>query len=150
MRPFHCCLIVAALTLPRELGDTDPAVPSLLHGRFVDDYGIVHVITDTSWSLGQRDRYSIVASHDSAQYLIARNDSGNTADPGKWTRIDWILLPGMAPYEWAFCLIEYQGETKAAAEANRSADGEHPRTGCNGFPFSRMRRAAPDSGQRGY
>jgi hypothetical protein len=150
MRSFHSCLVFAALLLPAELGDPAPAVPSLLIGRFVDDYGIVHGITDTSWSLGQRDRYRIVFSDDSAQYLIARNDSANTADAGKWTRIDWILLPNMAPYEWAFCLIEYKAETRALAEANRTAERAHPRTGCNGFPFSRMQRTSADSAQRRY
>jgi hypothetical protein len=125
-------------------------VPELLIGRFVDDYGIIHLISDTSWSLGQRDRYHIVFSDDSSRYLIAWNDSANTADPGKWTRIDWVPLAGMAPYEWAFCLIEYKAETRAAAEANRSADTGHPRTGCNGFPFSRMQRSPVDTMQRRY
>lgn len=125
-------------------------MPGLLIGRFIDDYGIVHVITDTSWTLGQRDRYRIAFSNDTAQYLVAHNDSGNTADPGKWTRIDWVPLSDMAPYEWAFCLFEYKAATREAADANRSADRAHPRQGCNGFPFSRMRRVTADTGQRGY
>ena len=149
MKPANVCLILATVLLGPEPESIEP-VPDLLRGRFLDDYGITHVITDTSWRLGGRDRYRIVFSSDSAQYLIARNDSANTSDPGKWTRIDWLRLAGMAPYEWAFCLIEYQAETRTDAEANTTADREHPRTGCNGFPFSRMRRAAADSGEHRY
>lgn len=150
MKPIHFFLLLTALLLPRRRGESPPSVPTLLIGRFVDDYGISHVITDTSWSLGGRDRYRIVFSNDSAQYLIAQNDSSNIADPGKWTRIDWIPLANMPPYEWAFCLIEYQADSRAGAEANTAADREHPRAGCNGFPFSRMRRATADSSGRGY
>ena len=74
------------------------------------------------------------------QYLIARNDSTNSHAPGKWTRIDWVELPGMAPYTWAFCLTAYDAPTQAAAEATPPAVRETPRTGCGGYPFSRMRR----------
>ncbi|MEO8294741.1 MAG: hypothetical protein ABI613_04425 [Gemmatimonadota bacterium] len=114
-------------------------------GSFSDDYGIGYQISDTLWQLGNRDRYHIAAWNDSAGYLVAQNDPGNVADGGKWTRIDWLLLDGMPPYEWAFCLTEYKADTKAQAEANRTADRPNPRKGCNGFPFSRMRRVPADS-----
>ena len=146
MKPARSFLLLMALVVPSVLEAPSSPVPDLLRGSFVDDYQVPHVINDTMWSLGSRDRYHIVASNDSARYLIARNDAGNTSDAGKWTRIDWMVLP-MPPYEWAFCLIEYKAETRAEALANVRADREHPRTGCNGFPFSRMRRAASDSSQ---
>ena len=142
MQSARFLVVLAALAVPHSLADPQP-VPTLIRGSFVDDYQVSHVITDTTWILGSRDRYHIVLSNDSAKYLIARNDSGNTSDPGKWTRIDWMVLP-MPPYEWAFCLIEYKAESRALAEANTGADREHPRSGCNGFPFSRMRRVAPN------
>ena len=147
MKPVRCLLLLSALAAPSALEAPSAPVPDLLRGSFLDDYQVSHVISDTLWSLGLRDRYHIVSSSDSGRYLIARNHSGNASDPGKWTRIDWMVLP-MPPYEWAFCLIEYKAETKALAEANTSADRNHPRSGCNGFPFSRMRRAAPDSSRR--
>lgn len=149
MKPVRCVLLLSALAIPAGLEAPDFPVPDLLRGSFIDDYQVPHVISDSMWSLGARDRYRIVATDDSAQYLIARNGEGNASDPGKWTRIDWMVLP-TPPYEWAFCLIEYKAETRTEAEANTSADREHPRTGCNGFPFSRMRRAAPDSPTRQY
>ena len=74
------------------------------------------------------------------QTLIAQNDSANAYAPGLWTRIDWVRLDGMAPYTWAFCLTAYDAPTRAAAEATPPADRATPRTGCNGYPFSRMRR----------
>ena len=135
----HLLLLLGLLIQPAAA-----PIPDLLRGRFVDDYGIVHVITNSSWSLGSRDRYHIVASHDSARYLIAWNDSANAADPGKWTRIDWIPLTGMPPYEWAFCFTLYNANTRAQAEAAPPADSAHPRTGCNGFPYSRMSRAGDE------
>ena len=149
MRPAHWSVILSALFIPSVLEAPPVEVPDLLRGSFVDDYQVTHVITDTSWALGSRDRYQIIESNDSARSLIAQNGSGNTSDPGKWTRIDWMVLP-MPPYEWAFCLIEYKAESRNLAEANSSADRDHPRTGCNGFPFSRMRRAAADSSSRPY
>lgn len=121
------------------------AAPELLLGRFADDYEIIHVISDSQWALGSRDRYRIVAWNDTAGYLIAQNDPNNSADAGKWTRIDWIRLEAMPPWEWAFCMIEYAAPTREVAEANRSAGRANPKHGCSGYPFSRMRRIPPDS-----
>ena len=141
--------ILAALwltgSLPSVQSPSHVVAPDLLLGTFMDDYGIGYRITDSSWALGSRDRYDIEAWHDSAQFLVARNGSNNTSHPGQWTRIDWVRLEGMPPFEWAFCLIVYSGETAAAAQANNTADHANPRNGCNGFPFSRMRRVPADS-----
>jgi hypothetical protein len=128
-----------------------PATPSPatghsgLLGSFMDDYEITYQISDSLWQLGSRDRYRIVTWNDSARYLVARNMEGNVAEAGKWTRIGWVELPEMLPYQWAYCMTEYKGDTRAAAEANRSADGTNPRKGCHGFPYSRMRRLPADS-----
>ena len=73
--------------------------------------------------------------------LIDRNDTANTHAPGLWTRIDWVRLGGMEPYTWAFCLTAYDAPTRTAAEATPAADRATPRTGCTGYPFSRMRRS---------
>lgn len=84
--------------------------------------------------------YEIAAWHVDSQYLIARNAATNPSAPGLWTRIDWMLLSDMAPYTWAYCLSAYEAPTRDAAEGARTADRRTPRTGCNGFPFSRMQR----------
>ena len=118
-----------------------PAQPALLLGDFVDDYGIAHRIDTREWRQLPNARYRIVRWDTDGHYLIARNDDDNPADAGRWTRIDWLALPGMPPYEWAFCFSAYAAPTQAEAERTTIARRDTPRTGCNGHPFSRMRRA---------
>jgi hypothetical protein len=115
------------------------APPSVL-GNFVDDYDNSFTITPTEWTQLPHGRFHIVRWDPIGRYLIALNDSANTSAGGKWTRIDWVELTGMPPYAWAFCLSAYDAPTAAAAESVTIARPETPRTGCNGFPFSRMRR----------
>ncbi len=116
--------------------------PDLVLGPFEDDYGSTYEITERTWLHRGYARYHVARwrSGPDGGYLVAQNDAANPADGGRWTRIDWVRLDGMAPYAWAFCLSAYDAETAAAAEAVRVAQPEAPRTGCNGFPFSRMKR----------
>ncbi len=116
-----------------------PVMPPL--GRFTDDYGGTHVVSRTEWQQGTKARYTIVAWHPEGRYLIAQNGPDNPGAPGKWTRIDWVLLEGMAPWTWAFCFSAYEAPTRDSAEATRIAKPETPRTGCNGFPYSRLKPA---------
>ena len=128
-------LILSACTArPPARADASTPPPMLL-GDFSDDYGIGYRIDASEWWQRPDARYRVVAWHPEAQYLIARDDAG------LWTRIDWMPLPGMPPYEWAFCLSAWDMKTQAAAERSDIADRAAPKTGCNGFPFSRMRRA---------
>ncbi len=121
---------------------SDPAVPSFLLGEFEDDYANRHSISKTAWLQGTRARYHIREWHTAEQFLIAQNDSANPGQGGRWTRIDWMRLEGegMAPYAWAFCFSAYDALTRDQAAATTIARRETPRTGCNGHPFSRMRR----------
>src|SRR5215207_9153825 len=41
--------------MPTSGNDRD--IPGWMTGHFTDDYGIVHVITDSTWQLGAHDRY---------------------------------------------------------------------------------------------
>lgn len=114
--------------------------PADLLGSFTDDYQGTYVITPTLWRHGTRLAYEIVAWHPDSQYLIARNAQTNPREGGLWTRIDWMPLDGMPPYTWAYCLSAFKAPTRDSAQATRVAQRATPRTGCNGFPFSRMRR----------
>lgn len=116
------------------------APPALVLGEFVDDYGGRFTITAEEWFHHPAIRYRIVTWNPRHQYAIAQNAPTNFRSPDLWTRIDWMPLSGMPPYEWAFCLSAYDAPTAQAAEATVIARREQPKTGCNGFPFSRMRR----------
>lgn len=126
------------LTLHKSDG-SNPDSTVLLLGEFVDDYGIHYSISDEEWHQHPESRYRVVRWQADAQNMIAQNGTGNPSDPNLWTRIDWIELSEMAPYEWAFCMSAYAAATAAEAEATTIAQRENPKTGCNGHPFSRMR-----------
>jgi hypothetical protein len=148
-RPPHLalgafCLFVLGLSCSAAPGPSRNAlgatVDSAFLGEFEDDYRGRHTISTTLWVHQPRTRYHIRRWNVAEQYLIAQNDSSNPSAPGQWTRIDWMALPSMPPYTWAFCLSAYSAPTAAAAESTVIARRETPRTGCNGFPFSRMQR----------
>ena len=115
-----------------------------MYGRFVDDYGSRYEITTSTWRQGTKAEYAIQKWNVAGQYLIAQNNGANASDGGLWTRIDWIRLDGMAPYTWAYCYSAYKAPTPEAAESVSIADRSRPKTGCNGFPFSRMKSRVLD------
>ncbi len=121
----------------RDGASGDP--PSFLLGRFDDDYGGVHEVLPDEWRQGTSARYRIVEWNTAERYLLAVNDSANSSDPGRFTRIDWVTLTGMPPYTWAFCFSAYKASSLDEARSTRIARPETPRTGCNGFPYSRLR-----------
>ena len=122
--------------------------PAELIGEFEDDYGNAFSISDTLFFQLPRARYHIVEWNSAEQYVIARNGEGNPGDGGLWTRIDWMAFSGMEPFTWGFCLTAYRAPSSEAARATPAAVRATPRTGCNGFPFSRMRRRGETGGRR--
>ncbi|GAB3507649.1 hypothetical protein GCM10027442_12990 [Emticicia fontis] len=106
----------------------------------MDDYKITYTINDTLWIQKPNAKYHIIKWNEKEQYLIARNDKNNPADGGLYTRIDYMTFENMQPFLWGFCLSAYNAKTEAEAEAVKIADRANPRKGCNGFPFSRMKR----------
>ena len=120
-------------------------IPAFLIGSFIDDYGIRYKVTDAEWFQLPRTRYHIVRWDVAGQFAIAQNDPANPSEGSLWTRIDWLELRGMPPYVWGFCYSAYNAPSAAAAETVMVANRTTPRTGCNGFPFSRMRRGGADS-----
>ena len=110
-------------------------------GNFTDDYGIRYSVTDTLWLQRPRTRFHIIKWDVVNQYILARNDNGNPGDGGLYTRIDYMRFNDMEPWRWGYCLTVYNAQTAAAALTAASADKAHPKKGCNGYPFSRMRQA---------
>lgn len=119
------------------------APDSTVLGTFEDDYGNRFSVSPTAWRQLPRTVYRIERWNAAGHYLIAQNGQENGADRGLWTRIDWMPFSGMAPYEWGFCLSAYKAASAAEAEATQAANRSAPKTGCNGYPFSRMRRVTP-------
>jgi len=116
-----------------------PLPAGVMRGRFLDDYGNAFEISDTLFAQMPHGRFHLVEWHVDEQFVVARNDAANEHDPGQWTRIDWMVLTDMAPYTWGLCLTAYRAPTRKAARETPPPDRTTPRTGCNGYPFSRMR-----------
>lgn len=122
-----------------------PVAPAELIGSWEDDYSIRYTISDTLWFQRPGARYLILRWDADSGYLVARNGKENPADGGLFSRIDWVVLPGMAPWEWAFCLATWDAPSAEGAARAPLTDRANPRTGCGGHPFSRMRRLPADS-----
>ncbi len=119
--------------------------PAFAIGSFTDDYGITYAINDTLWVQNPTTKYHIIKWNPEKQYLIAKNDNANPSDANKYTRIDYMVFKEMEPWQWGFCLTAYKAETDSIAEQMALADRQNPKKGCNGYPFSRMKRITPKS-----
>ena len=116
-------------------------VPAFLLGDFVDDYGTVYSVSEGRWQHGTASRYDIVAWNVDELYFVARNHEKYPGEAGLWTRVDWVKLDDPSPFAWAYCYAIYDAATRADAVVAPSSERMTPRTGCNGFPFSRMQRS---------
>lgn len=126
---------------PRAVSPSVALPAGVMRGEFTDDYGNLFAISDSLFAQQPHGRFEIVEWNVREQFVIAHNAATNASDPGLWTRIDWMQFEGMAPYTWGFCLTAYKAPTREAARATPAADRANPRTGCNGYPFSRMKPA---------
>ena len=115
-------------------------IPARYLGRFTDDYGSEYQISREVWLQDSSARYQILDWNTDETYIIARNDTNNPAEPGLYTRIDYVKLKDMAPFKWGYCYTVYEAQTEAEARNAAPADKKHPKSGCNGYPFSRMQR----------
>ncbi len=115
-------------------------LPEFLKGTFLDDYGVVYSIDDTLWQQQEIANYHIIRHNEKEQYIIARNDSANRTSKNLYTRIDYMRFENMDPWYWGYCFSVYNAANDSIAANSYVADRENPRKGCNGFPFSRMKR----------
>ncbi len=139
---YFIVLLVAGCLAPAAVKSNNHGnPPSFLQGEFEDDYGIKYSIDQNAWRQLPRAKYHVLKWAANDQYLIARNDEANPGEAGLWTRIDWVELSGMPPFAWGFCVSAYDAISAEAAESVDIARRDTPRTGCNGHPFSRMRRS---------
>ncbi len=139
MRPLWLAFALGCSGPATLVPAPDGAPAANVLGTFEDDYGNRFTIVPGMWTQHPRARYRVIKWRADQQFLIAQNDAQNPGEPLLFTRIDWLLLPGSLPYQWAFCLTAYAALSPEAAESAPSAHRDTPRTGCNGHPFSRMR-----------
>lgn len=109
-------------------------------GTFVDDYGIIYQITQKQFVQKPNVVYKILEWNVENQYIIAQNAATNPSEQNLYTRIDYVPLENMKPFTWGFCYTTYNAATSKIAKATAAADKINPKTGCGGYPFSRMKR----------
>ena len=119
--------------------------PAALLGTWADDYGSRHAISDTLWAHDGANRYQILRWDSGGQFLVARNAATNPGQPGRFTRIDWLRLEGMTLYIWGFCLSTWDAPSADSAARVATAQRDTPRTGCGGFPFTRLKAEVTDT-----
>jgi hypothetical protein len=142
MRRVSLLLVLALVSLVAScrasLGSgSRPPFPT---GSFVDDYGSTHTISAAEWRQDAYTRTQIFRWNPTARYILGRSIPKDSTKASGWVRIDWIKLDS-PPYTWAYCIIAYDKPDAAAAEAVTTAKPDTPRTGCNGFPFTRLKPA---------
>ncbi len=108
-------------------------------GTFQDDYSIDFDLSPELFFQKPSSRYHIVKWNVDEQYFIAQNDTANAYDINLFTRVDWMQFEGMEPFTWGFCISAYKEPTIESAEATEVVNRAAPKTGCNGYPFSRMK-----------
>lgn len=116
------------------------SIPAYILGDFMDDYGIHYQVTDSLWTQKPGIKYHIIKWNTMDQYIIARNDIDNPADGNLYSRIDFMTFENMQPYLWGFCLTTYNAKNDSIAEFTAKANRLNPKSGCAGYPFSRMKR----------
>lgn len=117
--------------------------PLALRGVFLDDYGTVHQIDDTSWVQGGTTRYRVESWHAKPHFLLTRLVSEDAGVSERFVRFDWVDLPQGSEWRWAFCIMVWDAPTRERALEVPPADRSNPRSGCNNYPFTRMREYSP-------
>ncbi|MEP7324201.1 MAG: hypothetical protein ABI761_19885 [Saprospiraceae bacterium] len=131
-------VLMYAKTISKRTSDS---IPVKLRGNFVDDYGIRYTINDSLWTQSPNVKYRIIHWDTTAQFLLAHNDDKNPSEKGLYSRIDYMDFTNMEPFLWGFCYTTYNAKTIEEARIKAMADRKNPRKGCNGYPFSRMKRS---------
>lgn len=115
-------------------------IPSVLLGNFTDDYGSSYTIIGKTWMHGTKAKYHLIQYNKAENFFIAKNDEANPSDGGLYSRIDIMYFEKMEHWLWGYCLTAYKATTIQEAINTAAADKINPRKGCNGYPFSRMKR----------
>ncbi|HWR32886.1 MAG TPA: hypothetical protein VN451_05150 [Chitinophagaceae bacterium] len=134
---FPALLLLISCSAIQKL--TTPVLPRWMKGNFSDDYDIRYTISDTMFSMDGLAKYHILSLNEKEQFLFVRNDTSNKTDKGLFTRLDYMRFTGMEPYTWGYCFTVYNAMDSMTAIRKKAADRNNPKSGCNGYPFSRMK-----------
>lgn len=133
-------LFIIALSSCSTTKKENESPPVFLVGNFQDDYEVSYSISDSLFEMEDHTKLHILRWNLEEQYFVGQNDSLNPYDPLLYTRIDWMEFEDMAPFEWGFCMSAYNSISLDSAIAVTTANRKTPKTGCGGYPFSRMKR----------
>ena len=132
-------LNISCATTPKS---NNNSLPAFLIGEFEDDDGVQYQIDQQAFRLLPDDKFHIISVNKADGFLILQNDSLNTYAPSLFTRIDYQKLEDMKPYEWAFCFSSFKEASIKDATNRVNTQKTDLMTGCNGFPFSRMKKSS--------
>lgn len=115
-------------------GQSSAPVGLAIAGSYVDDFDGEHVITSSQWQ-SPPAVYHISQFDNDERWVVALNDEGNSYNPCRWSRFDWVVTDdGLY-----FCTTAYDAESEAEALAKPAPDASDPAMGgCNNFPWSKL------------
>ncbi len=133
------CLFFICLCFNQFTSKANDSIPTLIHGKYLDDYGIKYEINEQLWWQKENARYHVLSWNQEEQFIVLKNDAHNKSAPSLYTRIDYMRFQKMEPYTWGYCYTVYNAASDSIARNAPSADRLNPKKGCNGYPFSRMK-----------
>lgn len=145
MKNLLVILIILLLTNACHVSSKNQAlsseqIPLELLGVFKDDYGSSYVISKSEWVQDGRIKYHLLSYNKEEKFFIAKNGKDNPFEPNLFSRIDIIYFENLEPWRWGYCLTNYKATSMQEAVHTAAADRTNPLKGCNGYPFSRMKR----------
>jgi len=130
--------MILSLGLLSACGDEDPKErgPLEIIGNYVDEWGNSHQITAETWTqtgTGFSAMLHVSVYNNFFDYLAGQNDSGDTFNPGKFSRHDWTMSLGNLYY----CSSAFDKDTLHEALAADS-DATDLAAGCGGFSWTNL------------
>ncbi|MFH1811970.1 MAG: calcium-binding EGF-like domain-containing protein [Pseudomonadota bacterium] len=112
--------------------------PLAIRGTYVDDYTLVHEISQTAWVMPGSPSdsvFHISQFSNAGEFVIAHNDAANPYSADLWSRFDWTHDSASDLY---YCQIVYEAADENAALAASGANRSDLSTGCNNFSWSKL------------
>jgi hypothetical protein len=123
-----------------------PKAPLLIAGGdWKDNWGTIITVSTSAWvSTGSQPCVVHISHYDNAKgFLVGQNEGPGCYDPGKWSRVDWVIDTADTPW---YCQTHFNAGSKADAMKEGGPTHNHSAyatNGCNGFGFSALTPLAP-------